>query len=89
MMELMYCGKYYKTKTAMKTETKLSSINFPCIMLERNDKVNFGVEHLTKFAICRSNTEITDRAEYFKNPVLCYYYEVVNEALRLEKIIKK
>jgi hypothetical protein len=66
---------------------ELKSINFPCIMLERNDNVSFGIEHLTKFAICRSNAEIKDRAECFKNPVLCYYYTVVNEALRLEKLL--
>ena len=66
---------------------KLTSINFPCVMLESNDKQHYTIESMNKFAICRSNLEIKERAEYFKNPALCYYYTIINEALRQEKIL--
>ena len=58
-------------------------------MMENQPNTHFTIKDLKKFAVIRSQHEIDTRKEYFKNPVLCHYYEVVNEALRLEKLILK
>jgi hypothetical protein len=66
---------------------KLTSINFPCVILERQKNKHFTINDLRIFSIVRNQKEIDHKKEYFRDPVICHYYAIVNEALRLEQIL--
>ena len=65
----------------------MTSINFPCIMLEKVTGEHITVKSLTKFTIVRSQKEIDQRKQFFINPTICHYYEIVNEAKRIENLL--
>lgn len=65
---------------------KLNSINFPCVMLEKVEGEIFSEKHLTKFVLVHSQKEIDEKAKFFNHPVLCHYYNVVNEAIRISNL---
>ncbi len=67
---------------------KPTSINFPCVMLEKIQGEHITVKSLTKFTIVNSQDEINQRSRFFNEPVICHYYSIVNEAKRINKMVE-
>ena len=65
----------------------LKSINYPCVMLEKIEGEHITVKSLTKFMVVKSQQDIDKNAKFFNQPVICHYYDIVDEALRLTNLI--
>lgn len=66
----------------------LQSINFPCVMLEHRHNEHITIKSLNKFTIVNSQEEINERSKFFNHPVICHYYEIVNEAQRINNLVQ-
>lgn len=66
----------------------MKSLNFPCVMLEKENTIGVSVSEETlmnKFSLIISQKDLDEKVTHFKEPVLCHYYSVVNEAIRITK----
>lgn len=67
-------------------------INYPCVMFEKSDTTG---KNLTEKDLCNKFVLITGEIhfhkmiEYFTTPVICHYYTVVNEAIRIENQVNR
>jgi len=54
-------------------------------MLEKANTNDTFEKQFNKFSIIRNEKQLNERAKMFNEPVICHYYSVINEALRIEK----
>jgi hypothetical protein len=69
---------------------KSAPINYPCVMFEKKDTIGISLTEkdlMKKFALINNVDEYFTKKASFENPVICHYYSVINEALRINKML--
>ena len=66
-------------------------INFPCVMFEKNDTIGINLTEndlLKKYAFIKNENDFNKIKLNFINPVICYYYTVINAAIKIDNLLK-
>lgn len=74
----------------LKKQIMKAPINYPCVMLDKADTIGLSITEknlLNKFSLIENEADFYEKSPFLNEPVICHYYSVVNEAIRLTKIV--